>query len=71
MAEAPQASRADFALEREGAVEPEVSGQLKDSTNVTEDSPITASYRQGELIFLMVRAIGAAGHFENPQTYEE
>ncbi|CAN0532031.1 unnamed protein product, partial [Ectocarpus sp. 12 AP-2014] len=51
--EAPRASPADFALQREGSVKPEVSGQLKASTNGTEESAITASYRQGELIFLM------------------
>ncbi|CAM9358607.1 unnamed protein product [Ectocarpus sp. 13 AM-2016] len=52
--EAHQASPADFALQLEGSVKPEVSGQLKDSTNGTEESAVTASYRQGELIFLML-----------------
>ncbi|CAM9371506.1 unnamed protein product [Ectocarpus sp. 6 AP-2014] len=52
--EAPQASAAEFAPQRGVSVKPEVSGQLKDSTNGTEDSAITASYRQGELIFLML-----------------
>ena len=51
----PQAPRADFELP-EGSVKDASTRRPEETDAARVETPITASHRQGELIFLMVRA---------------
>lgn len=52
------ASAADLVALQEGSIDKQSSnGGEKEVPTAREESPLTASYRQGELLFVMVRIV--------------